>query len=515
MPISGASVFQDLHASLDSVRSEATTLRNDWTKLDSQLNELVDNRGAALLDLSRHYLPALSRESIANTLTQIQGDLRAILERKERRVEELTGQHLRLTDERDRTSNELSEITSQLNEKVRQRDDLQQQVTRTLAENLQFKHLTEQALASEHELHRNEQRVKEILRDVDEKLPAYNRSLLFQYLYRRGYGTPEYAFRGLTRRLDRWVGRMIDFPRARRSYNFLNTTPGLMQAEVERRHTVFNEQMEAIENFEQREADSSGLTTVLAEGERIGEQRDALVARLDGQKELCQQVEQELFKLQQSQSQFYEEALARFRTFLSQTETAVLEDHARKTPEPRDDELVSRVKRLSTEIDNLEPQVGQLSAGCEQLEQQASGLDFVVRRYQQANFDSERSSFENGFDIDEYLDRFRKGVTDKESLWQSLRLRQSFAPTWIEQTAGGASNTLEHPLAQVLAQAMVQAAGAALEGAANRSVSRRTGQHRGGTGMPVNIPMPNFQRTNNSPTFGSGRSGGFTSGRGF
>ncbi len=514
MPVPGVSVFQELQASLANVRAEASVLRDDWTKMDKQFDELVADRGAALLDLARHSLPDLSRESIAGTLTGIQDDLRSILTRKELRVEELTGQLQRLEQEREQTAVELADVTALLNEKVRQRDQLQQQVATRLTEDPKFQHLTEQTLASEAELHRNEQRVEEILRDAQEKLPAYENSRLFQYLYKRRFGTPEYSLRGLTRRLDRWVGRLIDFQRARRSYNFLKTTPSLMQQEVERRHEVFDQQMEQIELHEKHEADDAGLTLVLDEGERFGEQRDALVARLDGQKERCHQVEQELVKLQQSQGQFYEEALARFRTFLSQAETAALEHHARETPEPSDDDLVSRVKWLSTEIDELEPQVTKLSAAYQQLEEQATGLDFVVRRYQQSNFDSERSSFENGFDMDEYLDRFRKGVTDKDSLWQSIRSRQQFAPTWIEQTAGGATNALEHPLAQVLAQAMVQAAGAALQQSANRSVGRRTGHHRGGTGMPVNIPMPSFRRTNR-PSFGNGRGGGFTSGKGF
>ncbi|MEZ6052837.1 MAG: hypothetical protein R3C02_15865 [Planctomycetaceae bacterium] len=514
MPVPGVSVFHDLQAALEKVRAEAKALHDDWTKIDTQFDELVAERGTAFIDLARHYLPDLTQQSIANTLTQIQGDLRAILDRKERRVAELTGQLERLVVERDKSSDELAEITSRLNEKVRQRDLLQQQVTQTLSENPQFKHLTEQAVASELELHRNEQRVREIMREADEKLPAYEQSRLFQYLYRRGFGTPAYASRGLTRRLDRWVGRMIEFQQSRKSYEFLKSTPGLMQAEVERRHAEFDEQMNAIEAFERREADSSGLTVVLDEGEQLGWQRDGLVKRVDEQKQRCQEVEQELIKLQQSQGQFYEEALTRFRTFLSQTETAVLEHHARKTPEPTDDELVSRVKWLSTEIDRLQPQVVAISSTYRNLEEQASGLDFVLRRYQQSNFDSERSSFENGFDVDEYIDRFRKGVTDKDSLWQSIRSRQDFAPTWIEQTAGGASNVLEHPLAQVLAQAMVQAAGAALQQSANRSVTRRTGQHRGGTGIPINVPTPTFRRTN-GPSFGGRRGGGFTSGKGF
>src|SRR5690606_35299204 len=141
------------------------------------------------------------------------------------------------------------------------------------------------------------------------------------------------------------------------------------------------ELMSQVEELETFAADESGLTAVMQEGTQLGQERDRLVEKVDGQKERCRQVEDELLKLQQSQGQFYEQGLARFRTFLSEAETAFLEDHARQTPEPTDDEVVGRLAWLNREIDELEPGLGDLSARYAELEQQSGGLDFVVRRY--------------------------------------------------------------------------------------------------------------------------------------
>ncbi len=405
--------------------------------------------------------------------------------------------------------------------KVEQREQLQKIVTARLAQDETFQELSQEALVAEAALKSNEERVAEIEQESAEKLPAYENSRLFQYLMARQYGTPSYQYRGLTRRLDRWVARLVDYHRARRSYLFLQRTPQMMREEVKRRATEFHKLMDKVEGIERHASDEAGLTRVLREGDALGKQRDELVAKLDGQKQRCQLVEQELLTLQHSQGKFYDEALERLRQFLARTETAVLEHHARQTPEPTDDETVSRIRFLEREIASVEPRVSDLSGHFDRLERQSQGLDFVIRRFQQSNFDSQRSNFTSGFEIGSHIDRFRKGVTDKEDLWQTLRSRQEFEPSWVEQTGRGGVEMIESPLGQVLMRAMLEAAGASMRPNVGRSIRRRT--YTGGRSGGFRIELPGSGWSGGgglprsslpSPSMGRG-GGGFTSGRGF
>jgi hypothetical protein len=519
MPVSGSDVFRDLQHALEDARSLSSEVQTEAQKLDAQMDELIARRGETVVELARHYLPELSRAAIGNTFTAIQHDLQQLLERKDRRVDELTEQFDRLETERQQTEHDLDVVTGRLNEKVRQREQLQQTVAAALAENNKFQSLTAQALQAEAELDRMEQRVEEITREAAEKLPAYEGSRLFQYLYNCRFGTPDYRRRGLTRRLDRWVGRLIDFYPARKSYEFLRRTPELMREEVDLYRSRFDELMSQVEDLETFAVDQAGLTQVLQEGDQLGEERDRLVAKVDAQKDRCRQVEEELLKLQQSQGQFYEQALTRFRTFLSEAEFTLLEEHARGTPQSTDDEIVGRLAWLTQQIDELEPKLRRLSTHYADLEQQSAGLDFVVRRYRQSNFDSQRSFFDDDFHVRAQIERFRQGVIDKDVLWQAIRLRQQFEPTWVEKSAGNAEQVLNSPLAHVLMHAMVEVAGAALSQSARRSVERRSEMGPGGSSRRIEIPTPRFERVNpprpspapRPPT----RERGFTSGAGF
>ena len=102
----------------------------------------IARRGEAVVELARHYLPDLSRESVTRTLSGFRAICRRLLERKDRRMDELSDQHERLDEERQQTEHDLDVVTGRLNEKVRQREELQQTVAAALAENDEFQSLS-------------------------------------------------------------------------------------------------------------------------------------------------------------------------------------------------------------------------------------------------------------------------------------------------------------------------------------------------------------------------------------
>jgi hypothetical protein len=399
-------------------------------------------------------------------------------------------------------------VTEALNEKVKQREALKQTVASALAENPEFQNLSKQALDAEVKLHRNEECLAEVLEEARTKLPAYERSRLFSYLYQRKFGTEAYQSRGFTRRMDRFVAQLIDYYPARTSYEFLTKTPRLMQEELTRRRGEFDALMSQVEELEKFAAEEAGLTEVLRQGEEIGKQRDGLVAELDRHKTHCQRLQQELLQLQQGQGPFYEKALERLRRFLSETKALVLEQHAQKTPDKADDELVRNIVALGEEIEHITPRLQSLSKECKTFEQQSSGLDSLVRRYQQSNFDSDRSYFKADFDVSLFLGRFLSGDLTSEEFWQALKRSQEFTPTWSENSMSKVGDAISSPGGQLLLEAMVRVAGAVLSSAAHRSVNRRSGS----SGSSSRSSQSTFSFPSSSS---SKPNRGFTSGKGF
>lgn len=496
MKVPGADVFRELRGSLDEIHGDAARVRDEHQRLDSRMNDLITERGAALLELARHYLPTISRDAVESSFAEIRDDLRAILERKDRRSTELTGRLERLRGAADAAQLKQQGSAAAANEAAVARDAAQAELAKRLTENVEFQDLSKRALAAEAELARDEERVEQIKREAKEKLPAYDRSTLFRYLYERRFGTPDYTGRGLARRLDRWVARLIDYGRAGRSYNFLQVTPQLMEAETARRREEFHRTMDRIEAIEKRAAEDVGLAARIRQATEAAADQERLTGLLAGDRERVQSAEQELSNLDQQQGQFYEEALSRFRTFLAKTETGVLESRARETAERIDDEIVTRIRILTDEINELEPRVRQLLQDGQAATKRSEGMDFIVRRFEQGNFHESRSFFEEGFDVRPLIQQYRAGAFDKDAFWTMLKRAQERIPTELEQRAAkAATDLMNSPMTGALVEAMVTVAGAALSQSVGRSVDRRRNFHSGGTSSPIDA-KPNWVRTN-------------------
>ena len=190
--ISGRGVGQALKQATEQLRRHQSECQASLRKLDESSKELVDRRGQTLLELAEHYLPEVDRDSVLASFRGIRDELLDVLARKQRRERQL---HEDLkTDEAEalRLQAELEQATDALNEKVGERERLEEIVAERLKAHEKFQKLSKEALLAEQELQRNEERIAEIQQEASEKLPAYDNNRMFRYLYDRGFGTPEY-----------------------------------------------------------------------------------------------------------------------------------------------------------------------------------------------------------------------------------------------------------------------------------------------------------------------------------
>jgi hypothetical protein len=356
-------------------------------------------------------------------------------------------------------------------------------------------------------LERNEARVAEMKQQAEKKLPSFDNSRLFKYLYDAGWGTSRYQGEGFTRRIDAWVARMIDFPAARRGYDFLRVTPELMAQEVTRRRDKFNELMQQVEAIEDRVSDEVGLTAVMREGQQLGAQRDKLVGDAARSQDELLKRQQEVLKLAGVQNEFYEQALARMQNFLANMPPAQLAAESRRTPDVTDDTIVAEVSYLSGQLAEVDQRSAALAHQRQSWDQRLCGLQTVVQRFRQAEFDSRRSLFPAELDADGLTGQYLDGRLSANDLWTTLQQHQQFAPEWHEQPRGADGREggwinaeVIGDVSQVLIHVLAEVAGAAMRNSAYRGVERRgpaRTQQRQSSGRP---PFPNR---------------GFTNGRGF
>ena len=512
MPTEGTEVMAALKADLDAASGDLADCQEASSKLDAHMKELLEKRGEGLLKLASMFLPEISKPAIEKTFDGIRSDLLMILARKEAHQRELKNKLDAADTEAKQRTGELEEVTHRLNEKVAQREALEAKVAETLKGNSEFQERSKLALQAEENLHRNEQRVGDIEKDAAEKLPNYEKSRLFLYLYDRKFGTLEYKGGEWTRAIDGWVAKMIDYNNAKNGYEYLKKTPKLVGEEVAKRRDQFNALMQQVETIQRAEADKAGLTEVLREGDALGDERDRLVQVIEQLRKQAEDFQKGLAQLATTQNQFYKEAIERFRGFLGETKLALLQKRAKETPEPDDDAVVADLASLETEIQNVQPKLAEIDERRQTAERLQQGLDLVVRRYRKANFDSQRSFFPQNFHVRMLADRFRSGRLDADTFWDEIRSAQQFRPHWVESSVAGGTEVLTSPAGRVLIGAILNAANGAMQESASRGVQRRHAD------MFPSQSFPSFPTSSAPPSYSppsGGGSDGFTTIDGF
>lgn len=496
-----------LQRSVDRVRRQVDRHVAGMRELDGKVSELVERRGDALLDLAKHYLPDMSLASIQGAFVEIRDDLLEVFSRKQRRQQQLQDEAAGCEREVEHREAELQRVTDELNEKVAERERLQELLSERLHGSEEFKALSARALEAEQELERNEDRVAEIKAEAAQKLPSYEKSRLFKYLWDAGYGTSRYKGQGWTRRIDRWVAGLIDYPTARRGYDFLTTTPDLIAEEVGRRRDRFNELMEEVEAIEDRVSDEIGLTAVMRAGQELGAERDNLVQSIAEEQDRLLAKQEEMLRLQGTDNEFYMQAVKRLQQFLGTMHGSRLQSVSAATPDRRDDAIVSELAWLSEQLRDAEGRGDSMARERKAWDDKLSGLQGVLQLFRAEEFDSRRSEFNSAFDADGHVRAFLDGRLTREQLWAAFCQHQYFEPLWHELPppprggrGPGFGDVLGGDVSHVLFRVLTDVASEAMRQSARRGMQRRE-------------PIRRQQRESSGrPTF---RRRGFTNGRGF
>ncbi|MEZ6090427.1 MAG: hypothetical protein R3C05_20885 [Pirellulaceae bacterium] len=476
MPASGSEILMQLQSAVEAAKAEREVLQTRHQEVLRRSDALLAERGETFVELAEHYLPELNQQNVQRSWAEIRPKIQDVLLRKEDRHRELLEQLKSLQERKLSLDQQLDGIKLTLQQVSSRRDELSKQLSENLAGDPDFQTLTDQAAIAEVNLQRAEASLAEIEHEVIAKLPAYQRSHLFQYLLRRKMGTPQYTARGVWRRWDQWIGRLIDFPKARKSYAFLSEVPEKMRELIAQRRDALHHLLDQLESKQQVVSSELGLDQVLDQIHETHQQRDAMLRDIEQVVVTINETHASINELLDGEGPFYREAIQYYKRLLEQTETYTLELRAAQSPEPVDDQLVARLKHIDEELQQFKRDAQQRRDELQDVEEHVEAIQYVTQQFQRAQFDNARSYFDDGIDLSDNLLRLRDGRERPDTLWQHIRRHQHTAPNWYEESSRRVAGTVNSPLGQILLQTMAHAAGAALRENARRAGARRISQ---------------------------------------
>lgn len=475
MPISGADVFTQLSAASEAARRQLDALRDQLAVATRTVADLSERRGQRIQELAEFELPELTEATVEAALGDVRAELAALLKshqaeqtRLRKRAEELTTSE---TTNRDIVATSNEELTrSHAN-----RERLERQVSERLAADAEFQTWSQELQIAEQRLARHEARIAELRQSAAEKLPAFEQSELFQYLWSARFDTPDYTRRGWVRGWDRWVARLIDYSTARRSYEFLRNTPGLMEAEIAQRQQAFQDLLQQVKERGEAAAEEIGLSATLRAIVDCQQKLATATQTAETAAAEHRRIVDELALLEQARGAMYQQALQRYVEAIGRAKVEHLAERAARTAAAHDDDLVASLHQLNAELNEAQSKFADLDRQSRAAERLPGGLEYVVEQYRRAGYDGPLSYFDANFDLNDHLGRFRDGKIDQGQFWQAIRQRQKSQPTELEQNATNAALVVGGSVLRAVMQALIVAS----KGVEQTDVIRRIEREQG------------------------------------
>lgn len=467
MPISGPQAHQQLIAAYNRAAARLEQLRGQMGQIEQQRDQLEDDRDDTLTKLAEYYLPDLTSESVQKTWTDIRPTMREILLRKEGRVRELKSQLDDDNELRARLETGLIELNERLDNAEQRQQEIAAQVEKYLTEQVDFVELSKRAAMAEVALQRAQDNLDEVSQDAARKLPAYEEDGLFNYLKERQFGAPLYQHRGITRRMDRFVAKLIDYTQAKRNYDYLTNTPTAMRKIIAEDSAALDTVMAEIQQHRDRAANEFGLPAQIAAVESLEAERKSAIEVLGTQTSACEASQLELTDVETPRCGFYREAIDLFRKMLADKESSELRQHAKHSPEVTDDQIVASLRGIENKMERSKQTTLQHEDELQQWQAVYQDIGKLIQRFRASGYDRERCQFSDQFDLPGMLDRLNNSA-DVDALWDSIRRAQNWGPTAMDRVTAVAA----HPMTQVLVNAMAVAAAGAMSEHARRAGQR-------------------------------------------
>lgn len=509
----GSRVLAELRSTATGARRDADAAEAVAARVRDHAAALQRERMQTLQELALQQLPELTPATAGATLPELANEIADFERQRQQRGVQLQARLAELERTMTARTEALGTETTAVDRLAAQRDELSANVAARLAADPEYPPLAERATQAEVRLARDVARQQETTAEAKKKLPPYESSRLFQYLWRRQHGTPEYASRGFVARMDRRLAEFIGYTKAAASYRFLQTTPKLVQLEVERRTEEVASLRARLAAMEDALEAELGVTALQAQIDTQVAEREKHVAEIERLRAEIAGVHQAMRDETGSRGKFHELALQRLTAFLTRAEAAALERHAASTPDPADDRLVAALRMCTGELAKVAAEAGPLEQNARRLDAIADGLEELQVRFRRAEYDAGRSEFD-GRDLDGLLRDARSGGLPAEDLWRALVARQRFRSVPVvhhtqrsNQVLSGIGLALQ--VAGVLADVAISSSrrsgggfGGSRGGRSGGGFSSGGGFGGGGGGF------------SSGRGFGGG-SGGFSSGKGF
>ena len=223
--LSGLQVLGSFDQALLQAQQQAAASDRRLSELNNRLLQLRNEEGEAYRTLARVRMSAPKNDQLIERLTAVDANVRTALQQRTSATAEIDAAITAIEGEAKKLQAARDEATAAVEERRKALLAAEQAIRQRLEQTPPYQQQSQAAQRAEQIAASAEEKTRQAENDRIEKGKPYEQDELFQYLWKRGYGSAAYAAGPFTRMIDRWVARLTGYDKARADYAMLQEIP--------------------------------------------------------------------------------------------------------------------------------------------------------------------------------------------------------------------------------------------------------------------------------------------------
>ncbi len=415
--LTGRQTLGTIEQSLSDLRREEAEQSKRIERSTRALTDLQERQSEAYRDLARFRLDTDSAGTLNTRLDSAAREARRLLDKRSADYKVLSDQLRQSESERAQLQKKRAELDATRDASENQMNELMEAVDSRLEgdaayqaqrENTETAQATAQAAAS---------KAATSEQDRQQKGKAYEADPLFMYLWKRGYGTPQYKRRGLVRTLDRWVAGLIRFHDARANYAMLTGIPERMARHAERCAEIALEEQDKLAEFSRNAMTDAAGTDLVGMIEDLSGDVDLIDGQLDTLDRRIDTLAGALAEFSGGEDADFQKAEEFLSVSLQADDLQDLWRAALDTPSPDDEKIVRRIEDLKERVEQITREIRQDRELQRDIGQRRAELTDVVKRFRSQGYGSWESTFSDDRLTTVLLGELVKGAITGAEYW--------------------------------------------------------------------------------------------------
>ena len=415
------------------IDQHVTTARGDMQTSHSRLETANQQLGGVRNQLAQEYrrlaefrLDELAAGQLITQMDETDRTVLKLLERRSQALAQLEREIEQSLATQAEFEHERSRVVGRRDELLKKIDEAAAEIKEQLGRQEAYRKLEEKAAEESSRAERAQKKAAQAEADREEKGKPYREDPMFMYLWKRRYLTPDYSGGGLSRMLDGWVAKMINFADARSNYYMLTELPLRLREHADRQERVA---AQAVQKLRDMEAAALAVEPITRNKELL----QSVQKSLEESESRIQEEEKRHTSLLEQRSahasgsdELSRQAIELQVSEIKNDSLTNLYMQAKMTNNPDDDVIVSRIRELQEEEKVLLAEVQNLQSQVHQQQKNYREIEELRRRFRMRNYDSDHSFFPGGFQLAALLSLLMSGRASGGDVWDRIDREQQF-----------------------------------------------------------------------------------------